>query len=189
MSSRDCCAHWWGHCRCRTTRRKGTVDHRSAPIQHRRSSTRPTWRPTLWYHRRRPAIKQKKEKREPTLKIYGTCNIARWLSSTEFSTNPLVTILVSLKYFLLRDEISIFPWKLDKKKLFETRAGQSGFLLARESRPRGLRLRCNLHANQTRSKDLPQVFSRNKELTKVPFGISVYLKRCGREFRIVIKFF
>lgn len=70
-----------------------------------------------------------------------------------------------------------FPLEIGWKKLFETPAGRkrpkwiSARAFARESRPRGLRLRCNLHANQTCSKDLPQVFSRNKRL---PLGISVH---------------
>lgn len=86
------------------------------------------------------------------MKIYET--LRGGLSSTEFSSNPLVTIIYSTKYFHLRDENIHFPFGEKKfpRHVFENLpryTGKVDFCLYEHSRPRALRLRCNLHANQT----------------------------------------
>lgn len=147
MSSRDYCAHWWEHCRCRTTRRKETVDHRWAPIHHRLSSTRPTWRPTLWYHRRRPATETKKRRRRRRPKSWNFCR-------------PSFQAIISPGHEIFsppqRDENIHFPLEKEKKNFHDTNSpcSKPGLLhatrakwisaLYEHSRPRILRLRCNL---------------------------------------------
>lgn len=171
MSSRDYCAHWWEHCRCRTTRRKGTVDHRWAPIHHRLSSTRPTWRPTLWYHRRRPATETKKRRRRRRPKSWNFCR-------------PSFQAIISPGHEIFsppqRDENIHFPLEKEKKISttriarvqnlgYYTQRGQSGFLLCTSIRAHVFSASVAIcKANQTcpNDTDLSQVFSRNKGLAK-----------------------
>ena len=117
------------------------------------------------------------------MKIYET--LRGGLSSTEFSSNPLVTIIIPRNIFTSATKISIFP---SEKKNFHdtfsktcpvTRWLQSGFLLVRAFAPTcptpPLQFAREPDVSST-TQTYPQVFSRNKGLSREYLHRYVYLK-------------
>lgn len=105
------------------------------------------------------------------MKIYET--LRGGLSSTEFSSNPLVTIIIPRNIFTSATKISIFP--SEKKNFHDTFSktcllhGQSGFLLVRAFAPTcptpPLQFAREPDVSST-TQTYPQVFSRNKGLSR-----------------------
>lgn len=98
--------------------------------------------------------KQKKKKKKKRTNYENLWNVARWTFVDRVFEQSSRHDYYSTKYFHLRDENIHFPFGEKKfpRHVFENLpryTGKVDFCLYEHSRPRALRLRCNLHANQT----------------------------------------
>ena len=98
--------------------------------------------------------KEEEEEEEENHNYENLWNVARWTFVDRVFEQSSRHDYYSTKYFHLRDENIHFPFGEKKfpRHVFENLpryTGKVDFCLYEHSRPRALRLRCNLHANQT----------------------------------------